>query len=313
MIYIERGDSMKIMVSGIGGVGGYIASVLCANYIDVTLVARRARKEALEKQGLVLYSDFFGDHTFHPAVTDTPAAAGIQDVIFVCVKNYSLEAALTALRPCVGDHTIIVLILNGVDHSDVARHVLPKGILVDSAIYITSAYDKEYAIHQHGKFTRVVLGGANQDAVDTVYDLLNHPGITCKKTDDIEAELWNKYILNCAYNVLTAYYECTIGDIMGDDQKKQEFYTLLSEAYTVGKALGVHLDPRIVDTLFGKIVRQDAKDGSSSLARDVIAGRQSELETFSGYLVKTADRLHVQAPFSKHCYTALLQRTQNKR
>lgn len=303
---------MKLMVSGIGGVGGYIASVLCANYTDVTLIARKARKQALEERGLVLYSDFFGDHTFHPAVTDTPASAGIQDVIFVCVKNYSLEAALTALRPCVDDHTIVVLILNGVDHSDVARRILPQARLVDSAIYITSAYDKDYAIHQHGKFTRVVLGGTDQNAVDTVYGLLNHPGITCKKTDDIQAELWNKYILNCAYNVLTAYYECTIGDIMGNDQKKQEFYTLLAEAYAVGKALGVHLDPHIVDTLFGKIVRQDSKDGSSSLARDVIAGRQSELETFSGYLVRTAEQLHVAAPFSKTCYTALQKRTADK-
>ena len=82
---------MKIMVTGIGGVGGYIASVLCANYDDVTLIARRKRKESLQTKGLVVHSDFFGDHTAHPAVTDDPASAGIQDVIFVCVKNYSLE------------------------------------------------------------------------------------------------------------------------------------------------------------------------------------------------------------------------------
>ena len=94
---------MKIMITGIGGVGGYIASVLCANYDDVTLIARRKRKESLQTKGLVVHSDFFGDHTAHPAVTDDPASAGIQDVIFVCVKNYSLEAALTAVLPCIGD------------------------------------------------------------------------------------------------------------------------------------------------------------------------------------------------------------------
>lgn len=93
---------MKIMITGIGGVGGYIASVLCANYDDVTLIARRKRKESLQTKGLVVHSDFFGDHTAHPAVTDDPASAGIQDVIFVCVKNYSLEAALTAVLPCKG-------------------------------------------------------------------------------------------------------------------------------------------------------------------------------------------------------------------
>ena len=107
---------MKLMVTGIGGVGGYVASVLCAAYSDVTLIARGPRKEALLKKGLVLHSDVFGEHTAFPAVTDDPSTAGIQDMIFVCVKNYSLADALTAILPCVGRHTVVVLILNGVDH-----------------------------------------------------------------------------------------------------------------------------------------------------------------------------------------------------
>lgn len=297
------------MVSGIGGVGGYLAGVLCAHYEkDVTLIARKARKDALQQHGLVIYSDFFGNHTFHPAVTDTPASAGIQDVIFVCVKNYSLPAALTALRPCVDEHTIVVLVLNGVDHYDVAKDLLPQGILVDSAIYITSAYDSSYAIHQAGHFTRVIVGGSDSQAVQRVHGLLDHPGITCRMTDDIQAELWNKYILNCAYNVTTAYYECSIGAIIDNPDRRQEFYTLLQEAYTVGKALGVHVAPDIVDVLFGKILRQDSKDGSSSLARDMMAHRPSELETFSGYLVRTAETLGVPVPLSAKCYAALRER-----
>lgn len=115
------------MITGIGGVGGYIASVLCANYDDVTLIARRKRKESLQTKGLVVHSDFFGDHTAHPAVTDDPASAGIQDVIFVCVKNYSLEAALTAVLPCIGDDTIVVPVLNGFTYHDTAAALMKRG------------------------------------------------------------------------------------------------------------------------------------------------------------------------------------------
>lgn len=300
---------MKLMVTGIGGVGGYIASVLCANYNDITLVARKARKKALETKGLVVYSDFFGDHTAHPAVTDTPATAGIQDMIFVCVKNYSLRDALTAVLPCIGKYTVVVLILNGVDHFAVAQQILTKGQLVDSAIYITSSSDEDYAIHQAGKFTRVVLGGPNTQALRKAYEVLNHPGITCQVASDIQAELWNKYILNCAYNVTTAYYECTIGEVVDDAARRQEFYALLQEAYAVGKALGVHLASDVVDTIYGRILRQDSKQTTSSLAMDVMAGHQSELETFSGYLVRTAKELGVAAPLSTKYYEALLART----
>lgn len=299
---------MKLMVTGIGGVGGYIAAVLCANYNDVTLVARRARKEALETKGLVVYSDFFCNHTFHPAVTDTPAQAGIQDIIFVCVKNYSLRDALAAVEPCIGEDTVIVLILNGVDHLDAAKKILSKGQLVDSAIYITSAYDADYAIRQAGHYARIVLGSDCTSAVKKAYETLNHPGLTCQIASDIQAEIWNKYILNCAYNVMTAYYDCNIGDVLDNPTRHAEFRQLLTEAYTVGTALGVHLDQGLVDTIDGRIMRLDAKDVTSSLARDVAAHRQSELETFSGYLVRTAKELGISAPLSEKCYTTLLER-----
>ena len=59
---------MNIMVSGIGGIGGYIASVLCAHESDVTLVARRKRRQSLEKNGLILHSLLMGERVFHPAV-----------------------------------------------------------------------------------------------------------------------------------------------------------------------------------------------------------------------------------------------------
>lgn len=299
---------MKLMVTGIGGVGGYIASVLCANYKDVTLIARKAHKDALIKNGLVLYSDFFGDHIAHPAVTDTPAEAGIQDMVFVCVKNYSLEDALTAAVPCIDEHTIVVLILNGVDHCEAAQKILPRGRIVDSAIYISSFCKKDYSICQQGKFTRVFLGGNDTDAVQQAHAVLNHPGITCKTSENIQTEIWNKYILNCAYNVMTSYYACTIGEVMSCEARQKEFYALLCEACAVGKGLGVPLEEHLADTIFRRISRQDDKDTSSSLARDIAAGHPSELETFSGYLVRTAQKLGISVPVSARCYDALRSR-----
>ncbi len=299
---------MKIMITGIGGVGGYIASVLCANYPDVTLIARRKRKEAIQQNGLVLHSDFFGEHVFHPAATDTPADAGIQDIIFVCVKNYSLVSALEALRPCVDAHTVIVLVLNGVDHLETAKTVFPHGRFVDTCIYITSAYNDDFSISQHGHFARIYLGSADEDAAQTAYDVLNHEGLTTRKAAHIAKEIWNKYILNCAYNVITAYYECTIGDALNKPNGKKEFRQLIEEAYTVGKALGIPLDDTLVDSIYDRILTQEDKNVYSSLARDVMNGHQSELDTFSGYLVRTAQKLHIAIPFSQQCYQSISQR-----
>lgn len=218
---------------------GYIASVLCANYDDVTLIARRKRKESLQTKGLVVHSDFFGDHTAHPAVTDDPASAGIQDVIFVCVKNYSLEAALTAVLPCIGDDTIVVPVLNGFTYHDTAAALMKRGKIVDSAIYITSSYKEDYSIRQEGRFARIYIGSDDADATKKIYGILNHPGLTCCIAENITVEIWRKFILNCAYNVLTAYYRTSIGGALSQPHGREEFRALLQEAYDVGKAAGV--------------------------------------------------------------------------
>ena len=88
----------KIMVVGIGGVGGVLAANLVKKYgADVSLVARGKRKEALQQNGLTLHSDLYGEFTVRPAcVEQDPAACGVQDLILICVKNDALA------KVCVG-------------------------------------------------------------------------------------------------------------------------------------------------------------------------------------------------------------------
>lgn len=301
---------MKIMVTGIGGVGGYLGGVLAYYYPgQVTLIARKKRKEALLKKGLVLHSDFFGEQVLHPALTDEPKSAGVQDILFVCVKNYSLPAALTAVLPCIGPDTAVVLVQNGVDHCRVAQKIMTQGHIVDSAIYITSSYLADYSIRQEGHFTFLYVGSTNAAAAQKVYDVIHHPGITAYLSEDIDVEIWRKYILNCAYNVITAYYQGSIGKALSQPRGKKEFRTLLTEAYTVGLAAGVHLPETTVEEQYNRIIKdKNDMDATSSLERDLAAGHQSELDTFSGVLVRLAKKYQVPVPLSEKCYQALLQR-----
>ncbi|MCH3913959.1 MAG: 2-dehydropantoate 2-reductase [Acidaminococcaceae bacterium] len=294
---------MKIMVVGLGGVGGYIASILCSQHEkEVTLIARKKRKDAMLNNGLVLHSDFFGEHVYHPRVTDNPAAEGIQDVIFVCVKNYSLETALTSIVPCVGPKTIVVYIMNGVDHDKIAYKVFPQGRVVDVAIYIVSAFKEDYSIRQYGQFARVFVGSEDKEAAKLVYDLLHVEGLSCHLSEDIKVDIWKKFILNCGYNVITAYYVSTIGEAFAQPQGKAEFKGLVEEACAVAKALKVKLPDGFADFVYNKVINQEDKNVSSSLARDIKAGKQSELETFCGCLVRFGHELSVPVPVTERMY-----------
>ena len=129
----------RIAVVGVGGVGGYVGGMLANNYPHVTFVARGARGESIREKGLVLHSDYKGEIIARPeAVVGSAAELGPQDIVFICVKNYSLEEACAQLKGAVGPDTIVVPVMNGVDPAERTAKALGTGIVVSALIYIVA-------------------------------------------------------------------------------------------------------------------------------------------------------------------------------
>lgn len=303
----------RIAVFGIGGVGGYLAGMLCRAYPGVTLVARGERRRALEQNGLVLHSEYNGEITARPQRVCTAAELTEQDYIFVCVKNYSLQTACQELAHAVGPHTVLVPVMNGVDPGDRIRAALPGAAVVDSLIYIVSFANADASITQQGQFASIYIGRSGADAaqapqVQAVSAVLCGAGLDCRIADDIEAAIWRKYILNCAFNVATAYYDAPIGPIRADAEKTAEYETLAREAFTVARAKGIQLAESDLDAIMESFHHKYKDDATSSLLRDFRAHRPSEVETFSGYIVREAARLGVDVPVSRRMYAGLAAR-----
>lgn len=312
----DKSSNKKIAVVGIGGVGGFLAGAIGSAYEEqLTLVARGARKEILKEQGLVLHSDLRGEICVHPHAVVTAQELEEQDVIFLCVKNFSLEEACAQIRHAVGEHTVVIPVMNGVDPGDRVRAALGRGIVVDSLIYIVAFIGDDGGIVHQGDFARLRIGIRNADAgerqaVAQVSEILTTADVEHLVADDIELEIWRKYILNCAYNVATAAYDNNIGQLRADPVKAKEFEDLVTEAYEVAKAKGVAVRPEHRDEFFDRFHNTYRDDATSSLQRDLNAGRRAEIETFSGYLVREAANLGVAAPVSEKMYGLLRQRAQ---
>lgn len=299
----------KIMVIGIGGVGGYIASLLSKEYQDVTVVARGKRYDSIVNNGLILNSDIHGKVITYPTVVKKASDANEQDYIFICVKNYSLKEVLKQIEPCLKEDTIVVPILNGVDHGKVCEKYLSRGKVVDSLIYIVSSYLEDYSIKQQGDYAYLYVGGKNEAENQLVCDLLNNAQIDCALASSIETELWNKYILNCAFNTLTAYYNCTNTEIRVSKIRCLEYKALLQEAYTVAIQDGVQLEADLVEKLYNHFMHNQPNHATSSLARDIQSKNDNELETFCGYLVRKAKKLNVSVPQMNFFYQELKRKS----
>lgn len=300
----------KIAVIGIGGVGGYMAGMLGNVYPHITLAARGGRLESIQKNGLVLHSDYHGEISLFPEHAAPIEEIEEQDYIFVCVKNYSLEEVCHSMEHAVGEHTVIIPVMNGVDPGDRIRCLLKKGIVVDSLIYTISFVNPDYSITQQGDFTKLYIGIQNADpaqqkAVSEVSAVLSGADIDHQIAEDIEQAVWRKYILNCAYNVTTASYNNTIGQVRSDPVKCREYEALVNEARQIALAKHVNITQEHIDTIIHRFYYEYADNATSSLQRDIWAGKASELETFSGYIVQEAEKYQIDVPVSEKMYQIL--------
>lgn len=305
----------RIAVIGAGGVGGYLAGMLGRVYPHVTLAARGERGKSIREHGLILHSDYHGEICVNPElVADSIGELPPQDYIFLCVKNYSLKQAAAELKNVIDERTVVIPVMNGADVGKRVRELLQIGIVVDSLIYIIAYANTDFSIFQQGDIADIRIGIMDPDerekkAVEEVSAILAGAGINFEESDDIEREIWRKYMLNCAYNVATAYYDNTIGELRKSRHKSKEYEQLAWESYEVARAKGVHVSRDDVQYIIDRFYYDYKETATSSLQRDIREGRQTELDIFGGYLTEEAHKLGVDVPLSEKMYFGLKEKT----
>src|SRR5690349_16425036 len=109
---------MKTLILGAGAIGGYVGGRLQQSGADVTFLVRPARRDALQRDGLVIKSTK-GDVTQKVKTVLSGGDGGPYDVVILTCKAYDLDSAIAAVAPAVGPNTTIVPLLNGMRHLDV--------------------------------------------------------------------------------------------------------------------------------------------------------------------------------------------------
>lgn len=304
----------KICIAGVGAVGGLLAAMLGKKQENnLCLIARGTRAEAIRSYGVVLHSQFYGEQICHPDnVSETGEEIGIQDYVFVCVKNYSLDQIAKQLRSCIDSHTVVVPVMNGVEPGERLRALFPDAVVCDALIYTASAANPDYSVTQIGSYTYMYVGTQVQDekhaaGVKQLYEILRAVDFDVRLPDDIQSEIWQKYILNCAFNTVTARYLVTSGDIRRNEAMKKDIYALLSEAYTVGTREGVRLPENLVEEKYHFMMEKQAEGATSSMRRDVEAHRPTEMDAFLGTIVRKAARHGIEVPVTQRYYKELIE------
>lgn len=296
---------MNIMIVGAGGIGGYLAAKLCANYGNITLVARGAQLKAIRERGITLVDDGTSSTVFPALCTDDPREAGVQDAILLCTKGYGLEEAVRQVQPCIGPNTLLIPLLNGVNMHRRIRQYTNSGIALDGCIYVFSRITSPGVIEKTGPIIRLLMGvpgvpAANAPAsMHTLCRMLNASGVTTETPDDIVRETWIKWSFICSNGQATAYYNVTIGELRENKQMWDFLVGLLDEVLLMAKKEGIDLPADLREKHLAAVEKLPY-EATSSFARDLNEpNKPTELNLFAGEVCRMAEKHGVEVPCNR--------------
>jgi 2-dehydropantoate 2-reductase len=299
---------MQIAVFGAGGVGGYFGGRLAQAGHAVTFIARGEHLEAIRENGLRVES-VHGDFVIRPATaTDDSAAVGPMEYVLLAVKNYHLRVALPAIAPLVGAETTVVPLLNGVQAPEILGERFERSRITGGLCSVFSEIAKPGLIRQVSQVQEVVVGemdGRRSRRLTRLVEALAESGVDAVLSEDIRAAMWEKFMFIASLAGVGSLARATVGEILGLPRTRSFYIQALQEAEAVARARQVHLPESIVAErlYFTELLEPEA---TTSMHRDVIAGKPFELEAFSGAIVRMADDLGLATPAHQAMYSLLL-------
>jgi len=295
---------MRIVVAGIGGVGGYIGAHLCRLDDEVVFLARGAHADEIRQKGLTVKEDE-GSFTAHPeAVVSAGELEGEIDLLLLCVKSYDIEPLLAELSRNITPSTVILPFANGVEHKEMIESLVEAKVL-HGTVYILAHRDSDGVVVKKGRVFAAVFG-ADEHPGETaaVAALFEKAGLRYKTPEKIEEALWKKYLFISAFAALTAYFDIGIRRVC--ELHRNWAHTLLNEIADVAEAKGIDVREEVEKALTTASTLPE--DASSSMHLDFKNGKRTELESLCGYVVREGKKLRLPTPLMAKIYGVLKEK-----
>lgn len=291
---------MKYLIIGAGGTGGSIGAYMTQAGKDVTLIARGEHLRNMQQHGLKMETTERGNYTVKPIkAVDMEHYEEQPDIIFVCVKGYSLEDVIPFIRKVAKDTTIVIPILNIYGTGGRLQEKLPKLLVTDGCIYIAGEIKEPGTIWLNGNIFRVVFGVRKpQELRPELFQVakdLKDSGIDGVLSDNIRRDALQKFAYVSPMAACGLYYHVSAGEVQGTGEARDTFVKLMKEIDALAVAMAV---PFLVDIVTTNLQILDALNptASTSMQRDIYAGKSSEIDGLIYEVVRMGKKYGVPTP-----------------
>ncbi len=290
-------EMRKVVIIGAGAVGCYVLWGLSEKEnIELSVIASGERKERFENDGF-----WINDRLYRPVVK-TPEEAHGADLVIVSVKYNALPSAVSDISKIVDEHTVVMSLMNGVDSEEVIAAKIGEERIVPALIKVASERRGNRVYFDPESTMGIIYGekdGKSTERTAAIGRLFEGTGLHYRETDVILPEIWSKFRLNVGNNQPQAMLGVGVGAYSDSEHVAAIRDGLVRELEAIAKAKGIDLSLADATSVRGSKVFKRAR---YSTLQDLDAGRHTEVDMFSGALIRMGKELGIPTPYNEFTY-----------
>ena len=287
----------NISIIGAGAMGAaYAAMFSDAGEFSVSFVARGERCKRLGEGSLVVNGKQVAIPVIHPDEVTEPA-----HLILVALKHHHLPEALQDIKSLVGDDTIILSVMNGLE----SEEIIGSACGMEKIVYATAIGID--AIYEGNRFTytspgKIIFGDGPRSLggtrLERLKEALNRAAIPNEVPPDIMRMMWWKFLINVGINQASAVLRAPYGIFQTSPDAKTLMQSLMLEVIALAQKINIDLTPKDLDA-WDKVLSTLSPMGKTSMLQDIEAGRKTEVEIFGGKVVAMGAKYQVMTPVNE--------------
>lgn len=292
----------KVAILGAGAMGAYFATRFFESGFDTCLVARGPRFDRLSRDGLVVN----GKKYLIPVV-DPDTASQPVDLILVGLKHHHLQEAASGLEKFVGDSTVFLSVMNGLESEEIIGSMYG----MDKVVYAISLGIDAVRVGNEIVYTtpgKHYFGEARNETitprVKMIQEAFEKAGIAYETPVDMMRWLWWKFMINVGVNQASAVTRMQYRAFQTDPLAQQLMESLMREVITLAKAAGVALSEEDITNWY-PVLNRLSPDGKTSMLQDIEARQKTEVEVFSGRAISLGQKYNIPTPVNETVFRVI--------
>lgn len=313
-------DDLKILLLGIGSIGGIIAGKLLLANKNCTLITNNELiTNKILKDGIRIFESNKKDPIIiktNKILTSTRYLNEKFDFLFFMMKTSQLETAIMNSKYLLKPNGFAVFFQNGIVEHIVYKHFKEAGILASVIFNSIMISPGVYILSKSEKIIIGKIAPQTNDLILSTLQLYLSEVVSCEISFNIIGITWSKLAINCSINAITAISGQTLGKVLKKKFGKEIFFSIYKETVNIADKLGIKLEKIKIDpymlyaddeTSFYKrciqilLINQIAKSYSSiypSMLQDIKKGKKTEIDFLNGFISDLGRDLKVATPIN---------------